>query len=60
MKKQDYDKTGFYCGIKAKVAGHWLPVITTDFDTRETTCKTNLGETVYSLEAVEEFSQLEK
>jgi hypothetical protein len=60
MTKQEYDKTGFFFGIKAKVNETWYPVLTTDFETRETTCLIDGKEKTFHVEAIQEFETLKK
>ncbi|MFX0132393.1 MAG: hypothetical protein ACFFDN_01980 [Candidatus Hodarchaeota archaeon] len=58
MDKKEYDKTRFYCGIKAKVNNMWYLILKTDFETRDTLCQTPEGNKTFPIESIQEFSKL--
>lgn len=60
MTNQEYDKTEFFVGIKAKVEGKWYPVSTADFETRSITCFIGITEKVFSVNEVQEFTTLKR
>ena len=60
MTTTDFDKTGFFFGIEAKVNDFWYPVLITDFETRETTCIIEGKEKTFPVEAIQEFSKIKK
>ena len=60
MTSIEFDKTGFFFGIKAKVNGAWYPVAMVDFETRDTTCIIDGKEKTFPVEAIQEFWVLKK
>lgn len=58
MTKLEYDKTVFYHGIQAKINNEWHPVVAADFETRETICIIDSKEKTFSVEDVQEFSNI--
>jgi len=60
MTNTEFDETGFFFGIEAKVNEKWYPVATTDFETRDTTCLVDGKEKTFPVEAIQEFSKIKK